>query len=97
MVAEESVTVWPEEIDVESRLMSLPDVPTVSPVRLAVPPLFLILAAAAVPDAEAVTLAAENASVQTSFEIVPPPAVRVKVASTAAIPDVPISSVPPAK
>ena len=48
-MAELIVTVWPDVMLTESRLMSAPEVPTVSPVIMSVPPLEVrILAAAAV-------------------------------------------------
>jgi len=57
------VTVWPAVIETLSRMMSVPDVPTVSPVMMSVPPdAVLIRAAAAVPELSA--LASEIASAQ---------------------------------
>lgn len=83
MVALERVTFWPELMDVLSKLISEPDVPTVRPVRWAEPPDVLIWAFAAVPAADAATVDASKVIVQTAPAMVPPPDERPKVTRTA--------------
>jgi hypothetical protein len=98
MVADESVTFWP---DVTDKLLSWmspvpPVTTTVNPVKLAVPPLVLSWAFAAVPLADAATVDASKTKVQTAPDIVPPLADNPNVARSASA-DVRISSVPFAK
>lgn len=96
MVAELIVTVWPAVILVLVKLISDPDVPTVSPVTISVPSVaVLILAAAAVPVLAAlVSDFGKPEKVSTPLDAVPAVEFRVMVAKIDAIPVVPISNTP---
>ena len=77
------------------KLMSEPDVPTVKPVTISVPPVAVrIRAAAAVPDAAAVAFLGKLENVNTPPDTVPAVASKVMVARIDAMPVVPISSTP---
>jgi hypothetical protein len=87
-------TVWPELIEVLSRMISVPDVPTVSPVITSASAEVRILAAAAVPVASAVSDFGKPEKVKTPPDAVPQGSFNVIVARILAIPAVPISSFP---
>ena len=92
-----SVTVWPEEIEVELIVMSVPEVPTVRPDTITVPELSRSSALAAVPVAEADAVTPEAFSVSTPPETVPGVELSGKVASTPVAPesaDVPMMRLP---
>jgi hypothetical protein len=80
----------------ESRIMSVPEVPTVRPVTISVPPVaVLILAAAAVPLASADVSDWGIVNVSTPLEAAGAAGLaKFIVASTAAMPVVPISRTP---
>lgn len=95
MVAEFMVTVCPVMIEVLSRFISEPEVPTVKPVTMSVPPVaVLIRAAAAVPVAEAVTDLGKPENVNTALAAVPAVLFRETEAKILAMPVVPISRTP---
>jgi hypothetical protein len=88
-------TVWPDVIEVDGLIiMSVPEVPTVRPVTISVPELFLNRAIAAVPVLPAVAVLVKPENDKTSLLIVPHGSLQVNVASTDEYPDVHISSVP---
>jgi hypothetical protein len=90
-----TVTVWPDVIDTEFRMISVADVPTVSPVTTTVPAWLRISASAAVPVADAVADSGVPAKVATAPDMVNGVAGRGMVTNTPVAPDsaeVPITS-----
>tara|TARA_R110000868_G_scaffold115530_2_gene308435 strand:- start:753 stop:1082 length:330 start_codon:yes stop_codon:yes gene_type:complete len=81
------VTVCPDDIATEPMMTFVPDVPTVRPVTIAVPPVLRNSARAAVPVADAATDSGTPDNVRTPPDTVPAVADSAIVARTPVAPD----------